>query len=594
MSGLLTAPHENVRIQVVQLLKHVMKNVLSRKGDLEAIRLRELLDSPEIVILLPQEIYVSPKERKRIDMALSNKIIFEIKGSEKELEQVAEDARRKYLGSEIARDAEYFIATNYDWWKIYRVKRAGAEPQLELLYDGRRDGAIDELKQIIAQLPQLRIYPLPQNVVLLYKQNAEEIEKKLMSVFKDAKEDWRVKPLYSAYKTVMKMLYGEASEEFFEDLFIKHTYMHMVVLASLTKVLGKTGCPTDVASGVLLDVNVALPYLNWWKVFSDDDRVRSVIDEIVLRASLIDWEAGLTEDVFRALYEELIEPDTRRKIGEYYTPIWLVDFILQHFNLKNKTVLDPFCGSGTFLVRAFHRKVESGEDVDKAFYSLVGYDVNPLAVAVARAELILAYVRKARKEPGKPPHIYHIDTLAMWFGKGQISPSDADILASSARSYIEVLVSFGAIRFEDVLEEVSSIEQLITRALRYAYSKCDVNRDCLEMEINKHIDELGRNFKSDLVKRFIEHSKKAQLALKLAELIVRYGGNDVWGLVMASIYASTLLTRFKPDIVVTNPPWIPTTEYRAPYADRIRKFLLDKVGGLLDGRRQEALSQEAM
>ncbi|MGC8937280.1 MAG: N-6 DNA methylase, partial [Candidatus Methanomethylicaceae archaeon] len=410
-----------------------------------------------------------------IDMALSNKLIFEIKGSQKELEQVAEDARRKYLGSEIARDAEYFIATNYDWWKIYRVKRAGAEPQLELLYDGRKDGAIDELKQIIAQLPQLRIYPLPQNVVLLYKQNAEEIEKKLMSVFKDAKEDWRVKPLYNAYKTVMKMLYGEESEQFFEDLFIKHTYLHMVVLASLTKALGKTGCPTDVASGVLLDVNVALPYLNWWKVFSDDERVRSVIDEIVLRASLIDWEAGLTEDVFRALYEELIEPNTRRKIGEYYTPIWLVDFALRDFDLRGKTVLDPFCGSGTFLVRAFHRKVDAEEDVDRAFSSLVGYDVNPLAVTVARAELIMAYKRRAGREPSSPPRVYHIDTLALWFGGEQALPDDVRALVKSGSDFartLQLLLNMKVVEVRDVLEEMSSVEQLITGALRHAYTEC--------------------------------------------------------------------------------------------------------------------------
>jgi 23S rRNA G2445 N2-methylase RlmL len=31
---------------------------------------------------------------------------------------------------------------------------------------------------------------------------------------------------------------------------------------------------------------------------------------------------------------------------------------------------DPFCGSSTFLTRAFHRKIDTGEDVDNAFKSI--------------------------------------------------------------------------------------------------------------------------------------------------------------------------------------------------------------------------------
>jgi hypothetical protein len=33
------------------------------------------------------------------------------------------------------------------------------------------------------------------------------------------------------------------------------------------------------------------------------------------------------EDVFRELYEILIDAETRRKIGEYYTPLWLVEYM---------------------------------------------------------------------------------------------------------------------------------------------------------------------------------------------------------------------------------------------------------------------------
>ncbi len=48
-----------------------------------------------------------------------------------------------------------------------------------------------------------------------------------------------------------------------------------------------------------------------------------------------------SEDVFRTLYEFLVEPPVRRQLGKYYTPIWLVEMILSEFDLfglmeKNK------------------------------------------------------------------------------------------------------------------------------------------------------------------------------------------------------------------------------------------------------------------
>jgi len=286
---------------------------------------------------------------------------------------------------------------------------------------------------------------------------------------------------------------------------------------------------------------------------------------------------GLTEDVFRVLYEELIDPRTRRRIGEYYTPLWLVDFILEHFDLKGKTVLDPFCGSGTFLVRAFHRKVDLGEDPDKAFSSLLGYDINPLAVAVARAELMIAYRRRTGKEPGKPPHIYHVDTFAMWFGEEQLLPDEVKVFVSSAKSYLQLLVNFNVLKVGNVIENLSLIEELITKSLRYSFAECGIDERCLEERIDRYMDELSRSFNSDFMRAFLDHAKKAVIASKLARLVVKYGGNDVWGLVMASIYAPILLTRLKPDIIVTNPPWVPLTEYKAPYIKKVRDYVLENV-----------------
>jgi type I restriction-modification system DNA methylase subunit len=136
-----------------------------------------------------------------------------------------------------------------------------------------------------------------------------------------------------------------------------------------------------------------------------------------------------------------VEPRVRRGLGEYYTPPWLVEMMLNEFDVKDKIILDPFCGSGTFLVKAFYRKVSKGEDPDKALDEVVGFDINPLAVAVARAELIIAYLRVKGREPETPPHIYHVDTLATWFGEGSISVAGLENLAKKAQAYLQILLN---------------------------------------------------------------------------------------------------------------------------------------------------------
>jgi len=581
-----TKPHENIRIMVIQLLRNILKEILEEKLRLtknpKDSLLLKLIESPDVVILIPQEVYVSPTEKRSVDMAFSNRIIFEIKSDVSEFDQAVKDAEEKYLGKELTRQAKFFIVTNYHMWRIYEIIEGRS---LKLMFDGDIDKAKGVLKQIILQIGMLKVYPLPENIVRLFSIDIDKILDKLGTVFNNVKEDARVRPLYEAYRNIMQMLYGKigegkkVGEEFFEELFVRHTYMHMIVISSLTFALGKIGNPEDVVSGVLLDVDVALPYLNWWKIAIEDQRIKEVLNEVSTRADLVDWEVGLTEDVFRVLYEELIDPETRRRIGEYYTPLWLADFMLHHFDLKGKTILDPFCGSGTFLVRAFHKKVELGEEPDKAFESLVGYDINPLAVTVARAELIIAYIRRVRhgSAPKKSPHIYHVDTFALWFGEEQFLPEDIRPFVSAAKSYLQTLINFNLIKIENVLEELSGFENLITKSIRYAYADCSINKSCLEKKIEEYIEELGKEKQSSFIKAFLNHSKKASIPSKLAELIVKYGGNDVWGLIMVSVYAPILLTRFKPSIIVTNPPWVPVTEYKAPYIDKVKEYIKEKV-----------------
>ena len=62
----------------------------------------------------------------------------------------------------------------------------------------------------------------------------------------------------------------------------------------------------------------------------------------------------LSEDVLKNLYQELVDPETRHDLGEYYTPDWLAERMVRHVftHPAEQRLLDPACGSGTFLETA--------------------------------------------------------------------------------------------------------------------------------------------------------------------------------------------------------------------------------------------------
>ena len=74
------------------------------------------------------------------------------------------------------------------------------------------------------------------------------------------------------------------------------------------------------------------------------------------------------------VYEDFIGEENQAKKGVYYTPIFLVDYIIketveEYFktnkNEHNCKVLDPACGSGIFLVQALRRMIECYQKINE-------------------------------------------------------------------------------------------------------------------------------------------------------------------------------------------------------------------------------------
>ena len=100
-----------------------------------------------------------------------------------------------------------------------------------------------------------------------------------------------------------------------------------------------------------------------WYIGVWTEPIEKLVREMVTR--LDDYNPGtLSEDpavsrgLLKKLYQQLFPKSVRHDLGEYYTPDWLAEHVLNELGYvgdPDKRLLDPACGSGTFLVMAINR-----------------------------------------------------------------------------------------------------------------------------------------------------------------------------------------------------------------------------------------------
>ncbi|GAA4629262.1 BREX-2 system adenine-specific DNA-methyltransferase PglX [Actinoallomurus vinaceus] len=153
------------------------------------------------------------------------------------------------------------------------------------------------------------------------------------------------------------------------------------------------------------------------------------------------WDTSFLED----LYHGLSEP-SRKTYALLQTPTFITEFILDHtlnsaideFGLDGLRFIDPVCGSGTFVLGAFHRLLEHWrqrepdgdpwELISNVLSSVHGVDKNPYAVAITRFRLIVAAVRASGQyrlvdAPDVRPIIATGDSLL----RGRDAPGDQSL-----------------------------------------------------------------------------------------------------------------------------------------------------------------------
>src|ERR1700675_2171564 len=66
-------------------------------------------------------------------------------------------------------------------------------------------------------------------------------------------------------------------------------------------------------------------------------------------------------DLFKGMYEVFVPRELRHALGEIYTPDWLAEHALNQLEWRPENeLLDPTCGTGTFVLEALKRRLANG------------------------------------------------------------------------------------------------------------------------------------------------------------------------------------------------------------------------------------------
>ena len=378
----------------------------------------------------------------------------------------------------------------------------------------------------------------------------------LRRLFKDSAQYETVKVKRRLWHDLLRAALGEIAHDTaqMDDLFVRHTYLTavvgMVVQASFRidiRALAATD-PEDLLHGRAFRNATGLQGVVESDFFAWPAEVggKSLLAAMARRVARFDWQADDTpNDIAAIMYETVIPPDERRTLGEYYTPQWLARTMTRELvtDPLNRRVLDPACGSGTFIAEAIDNFMEAANRSDmspsevfgKLRASVTGIDVHPVAVHLARAAYVLA-ARTAIRDAGYPSvtvPIYLGDALQMRYR------SD-DMFAER-----EVTVQVGDEENTTLVFPVSLVERADTfDALMGDIAECIENDDDPMLALDDH--------------RISDAEERRMLEATIATMrrLHSEGRNHIWAYYTRNMVRPIALSRSKVDVIIGNPPWL--------------------------------------
>lgn len=271
------------------------------------------------------------------------------------------------------------------------------------------------------------------------------------------------------------------------------------------------------------------------------------------------------QDLLKVFYSGVIDEQIRHDLGEYYTPDWLGELVLDRVGYEGQidaSLLDPACGSGTFLVLALQRFIRSAQAADlpsaeiitRAATQIQGFDLNPLAVISARANYLLTLTEYLPQYGGglEIP-VYLADCINI--------PVESLINGVPCLCYsLDTELGPREIAFPTSLVRA----QAMSRILYQAEVDSLANRTAETWIRSVREDERTRGLIGQPEEWILTQFYEIVLGLEAREW------DEIWCRIIKNHFASQNLSAV--DYVVGNPPWVRWSRLPRRYRQRCKAF----------------------
>jgi len=539
--------------------------------------------------------------RRRIDVEVGHCVI-EIK---RDLRQAgtkadAEAQLAGYVATQTERLGRRYVGMLTDGtdWYLYRLDGTALVPVAQMKLNATSpdtDRLLIWLEAILATEDHITPTPLEIKRRLGADSPAHDLDHaSLAALYRQAAGIPEVGLKRGLWARLLRTAFGKAFTDD-ETLFIDHTLLVLTAEIIAHAVVGfditPTGplTPAAMASGTMFASSqihgvVEADFFDW--VLHADGGPQFITD-LADRIAKFDW-GQVEHDVLKLLYESVIPAEVRADLGEYYTPDWLADRVVASTvtDPLNQRVLDPGCGSGTFVfhaARAFLTAAEAagmtnGEAVAQLTEHVFGMDVHPVAVTLARVTYLLAIGadRLAASDRGPLSIPVYLGDSLQWEQRQDLL-GGADTVTISTDGDDLVAGGGGALFSDDlrfprsVLTEAGIFDQLVTAmADRAGDTSTRSSADVV----------------APVMRQFGIHANDVPVLTQTFDTMRRLqadGRNHIWGYYVRNLIRPLWLAEpgNRVNVLVGNPPWLRYSKMLTGMQERYKS--LAKERGLLTG-----------
>lgn len=142
---------------------------------------------------------------------------------------------------------------------------------------------------------------------------------------------------------------------------------------------------------------------------NDNELLNKINDFLILKNIKLDLL------ILQKIFELLLERDEKKNSGTFYTPFFIVDYIVDNVIKKECKVVDPSCGCGAFLIGALEKikKISNKNLIDIIENNLFGVDISKTAIRRTKIMLLLYALLYGEDKPSVKFNLVARDSILL-------------------------------------------------------------------------------------------------------------------------------------------------------------------------------------